>query len=109
MIEKENNNVETQETDVSYFYRNRSALEIQLAVLRTMEIQLAVLKSRFSVIEKNLDILQKSQENLLDKVGEINSMASRWKGGIVVIFALGGLIGWVATLIDNVARIFLKG
>ena len=51
--------------------------------------QLGELSGKVDAIDRHLNAVQKD-------VSDMKAQANRWKGGFIVILAVGGLLGWVA-------------
>lgn len=70
--------------------------------------QLAVAAERERQIRESLADLAKEVESLRNEISEMKVMANKWKGGFLVLTALGGIIGWVlsgwSTLADLIGR-----
>lgn len=42
------------------------------------------------------------------EISEIHDAANRWRGGFLVILAIGGMIGWVAAIAPNFMKFMGK-
>lgn len=62
---------------------------------------------RLDVIEKRLAEIEDWQTRADVKLDEIATAANRWKGGFLVIVALGALIGWIVSFASGVGK-FIK-
>lgn len=59
-------------------------------------------------IDERLKIIERSMSDLDGRLEVIEAMAMRYRGGILVILGLGGIIGWLATNIDWARSLFSK-
>lgn len=61
-------------------------------------LEIADLKHRLSNLER-ITIELRNRENSIDKILEdMQIAAGRWRGGFMVLVALGGIITWIAQL-----------
>ena len=76
-----------------------------------MRTQLLLLTGKVERMEADMTNMFKRME--LDMLGmarelrEIHDAANRWKGGFLVIIALGAVIGWLASIGGSIGK-FLK-
>lgn len=86
--------------------------------VKVLTEKLSILLDRFDKIPDNRDFvhLEKEITNLdtdmkkLEKeVENIYTMANKWKGGLLVLMALGSIIGWIASFSGSIAKIFHTG
>lgn len=61
------------------------------------ETQVAVLDERVNGLLSRIKSLEK-------EVDSFKTAANRWKGGVVVLVALGSIIGWLAAIWDKIVR-----
>lgn len=59
---------------------------------------------RLDEIERRLSDLEKLQETAQVSLSSIEQAANRWKGGFLVIVALGAIIGWLTSVGGRLAQ-----
>lgn len=64
-------------------------------VIFEVKQQLAVQAERERHTRESISELAKEVENLRNEISEMKVMANKWKGGFLVLTALGGIIGWL--------------
>jgi hypothetical protein len=84
-----------------------NAARIHSVSNHVMELQklAAVQVERDRELRELVTDLRKDLEKVIEGVERINSMANRWKGGFIVLTAIGGLIGWVVASWNNIVDI----
>lgn len=75
-----------------------------------MELQKMVvrLEERETNIKEQISDLKSELDTIKTHINDIHVMANRWKGGFIVLTALGGIIGWVLSTWTEFGT-FLKG
>lgn len=71
-----------------------------------LDTQVALLNQRLDQIGEKIGDLETSLSNVQKDIENINNMANRYRGGLLVVLALGGLIGWAVTISDKVLHWF---
>lgn len=90
-------------------------MESTQIIVARIEERLASLKQSIETSsrneEKELEALKVSVETLNVRIKVIEEMAVRYKGGFIVVLAVGGIIGWITSNIEFVKNIgnWLKG
>jgi len=56
-----------------------------------------------------LDEIMADVETIKKEMALLTTMANRWKGGFIMLVALGGIIGWALTSWEHIAIIFRGG
>lgn len=79
-----------------------------MKVLADLQKQMAVKEEREFFLRETIDKLAEDLSDVRAEVGEIHAMANRWKGGFIVITALGGIIGWVLSTWESVTGLFSR-
>lgn len=51
---------------------------------------------RLATVEAEVEAIKESLAEMGGDVKSILAMANRWRGGMVVLLAVGGMIGWAA-------------
>lgn len=64
---------------------------------------MAVAGERERQIRESIAELSKDVQDLSAEISEMKNMANRWKGGFLVLAALGGIIGWFLSSIDSIS------
>lgn len=82
--------------------------------IRDLEHELDHLKLEYERLAKDFAELEEIKnevmvEEIKNEVMEIHDMANRWKGGFIVIVALGGVAGWILSNIESVLKLVGKG
>ena len=62
---------------------------------RELLVQLARLGESFSALQREVAETNKEVADLRAQVLLLRDQANRWKGGLIVLFSLGGLFGWL--------------
>jgi ribosomal protein S2 len=70
-----------------------------MRVLSLVQQQLAVQAERERQLRESIADLSRDVQALSADVAEMKSMANRWKGGFLVLTALGGIIGWILSTV----------
>lgn len=73
----------------------------------TMEVKL--LADRYERLVEDKKELEEKLEKNEERLDKFEAMANHWKGGFVVVVALGGLIGWVSSNLETVMKFLGKG
>lgn len=72
----------------------------------TSEAQLEVIGWQLKALNEKFERLEKQQSEMKNEIDGIRDAANRWKGGFIVILAIGSVIGWLTSLGGNIARFF---
>ena len=75
---------------------------------RALDVKLAVLEQRTCHIDEQVDALRHDIVAINSALIDMQRQADRWKVGFVVIAGLGGVIGWVLSSADTIARLWRK-
>jgi hypothetical protein len=61
--------------------------------------EIAVIGAQIKSMQEDIKIIQEQVLNL-------SELANKWKGALIVILALGGIIGWASTFATNIWKHF---
>lgn len=70
------------------------------------EAQLEGISWQLRGLNDKFERLEKQQNEMKTEIDGIRDAANRWKGGFVVILAIGSIIGWLASIGGNIGRLF---
>jgi hypothetical protein len=73
------------------------------------EMQVAILQDRYDQLMKAREEDRQVLEEIREELSNIHDMANRWKGGFVVVVALGAFVGWVLSNLESALKLFGKG
>lgn len=79
-----------------------------MALISALQVQQAVQSEREKVLRESMDALTRDVSAMREEIGEIHSMANRWKGGFLVLAGVGGTVGWVMSMWTSVISFFHK-
>lgn len=85
--------------------RAREDREENRASSRRIDVQVAVLEQRLRQAVIEINALRKEIQSLHGDLDKIVSLSNKYRGGLLVILAVGGLIGWITTLFHNVLTV----
>lgn len=66
----------------------------------------AVLSEQVRQLNENLKYLKSDMEGLRRDISEVHEMANRWKGGLIVVVGLGGVVGWLLSVGSNISKLW---
>lgn len=81
-------------------------LSAQAQTIAVLTRDLAVLTERGSTFTRDMEGLHDELREVKKELDQIRDMATRWKGGIGVILGIGGLLGFLASFADKIAKVF---
>lgn len=67
----------------------------------------AELKESLRSLNSSIKDIKEENKELRKEISEIRAQMNRWKGALPVIFAVGGIIGFVLTFVDKLKGFFL--
>jgi hypothetical protein len=68
--------------------------------------QVALLSQTIKNLQSEIVDINNSMKDLRSDIKNINDMANKYRGGLLVVLALGGVIGTLVTLSDKIAHWF---
>lgn len=68
-------------------------------------VALARLEERQEGLKFTVDELRVELAKVKSEIDEIHDMAARWRGGVIVVLAFGGVIGWMMAMGDKLAHV----
>lgn len=86
-----------------------ASLATEIAILRERNDSLFVVFKEFKAeFDERMEKLDAQIEKLEKRDDELEAMANKWKGGIAVLLALGGLAGGLIAQFDHIKAFFVK-
>ena len=73
---------------------------------RSLNTQVALLNQTISNFQNDLKEVNDSIKEIRAEIKNINDMANKYRGGLLVVLALGGIIGTLVTLSDKIVHWF---
>lgn len=70
--------------------------------LLNFEITIAATQTMLSSIKEHHEEIKESMEKMQEEVDNMHEMATRWKGGIAVVLALGGVVGYILSFVSDI-------
>lgn len=89
-------------TDLKYVAQTLGNLDRKLDALLPRREWMEMNERR----ETEIADLKAEIKALKSDVATIKEMATRWKGGFIVLAALGAIIGWISAIWDKVTRLW---
>lgn len=71
----------------------------------SIDVKLAVLEERVRRLDERLDQDTRGIDTIRDQLTALQQQADRWKMGLVVLAALGGIITWVLTSAETISKL----
>lgn len=56
-------------------------------------------------MDREIEMLKLQQTDIQRRLSEIDVAANRWKGGFLLMVALGGIIGWLVSIWGSVKKV----
>lgn len=76
--------------------------------IHELRAQIAVLQERYDQLIRAKEEEKEILEEIREELSDIHDMANRWKGGFVVVVALGALVGWVLSNLESFLKLIGK-
>jgi hypothetical protein len=67
------------------------------------------LVSEIAVLGAQIKAMQEDIKSMQEQVTNLSELANKWKGALIVILALGGIVGWASTFASNIWKHFGGG
>ena len=93
---------------------NQELLEIRIAIAKLEEHQ----KTNFSKLDALLDKienapsskdmarLEKRVDIIETDIESIHTMTNKWKGGLILLVAVGSILGWFGSVVGNISKLW---
>ena len=82
------------------------AHEKEVAAAVALAVQVTKRDFQLAEIEKRILRLEDELERTKEILASIDTAANRWKGGFLVIVALGAVIGWLISVSSGLRSVF---
>lgn len=73
--------------------------------LQKLELESAANRSLLDSLKEDQKEIKETFEELKEELDGIHEMATKWRGGIAVILALGGIIGYGMSFLTNIMKL----
>jgi len=70
-----------------------------------INLKLVGISYQLTSLQRQVDAMEKQHSEMKEEIDGILDAANRWKGGFLVIVALGSVIGWLISVGSNFLRI----
>lgn len=81
--------------------REEDRRDSQLQGLR-LDVQVAVIEQRLRQAVIEINALRRELRVLHEDLEKITNLANKYRGGLLMMLAVGGLVGWLTTIYQNI-------
>lgn len=67
-------------------------------------VEVARVTFQIDAIAAKVDRIEKVQNEVREELNEVRDQANKWKGAFIVILALGGILGWIASVGSAISK-----